>query len=591
MSLHIDNPTWVDQIYLLETTDRVLGGDGGDTNLGHKNHADRTATIKAKLDLAGIFVDPADHEYTGQQYVGSVTFAGGATTGDLVYLDSNGYYSPAIDGGIGAITNRVVGIADTTNNRVISSGLIAGVSDVTLLPDGSDIFLSDSVAGEVTGVVSDIAVGRVIDAATGLILLVPSIADDPSLYGWHMEQGVYANKTYNFGSQTTDGADVAFSIDGTSMYILAETAAIIYQYTLATIWDVSTASYASKSYDASTELVGGALSMAFSADGDKVYIVRWNTALIYQYSLGTPWDISTASYDSKFMDGSGQGTMYTLTLSTDGTKMYTSLIHADKAAQYTLGTPWDISTASYDSKLSPAWAGEGICNGLFFSSDGLILYIIGEDGDKFIQYNLSTAWDVSTAVVDYPELNTYTQSSITNGAAASTDGTSMYKVDTSSVYQYYTRKTKRSEAVSITYKDDAPGPLEDKLVAGTNINLTSNDVGARETLTINALSTQIASTWVIFNGEGTIAIVDSYNVSSIVDYGTGHYGVTIAENYANIDYRYLACARDNNDISRPIVAAPFRSDAKIIGTFRFRCRQGDGAADSPEVCVFLYGDF
>ena len=42
--------------------------------------------------------------------------------------------------------------------------------------------------------------------------------------------------------------------------------------------------------------------------------------------------------------------------------------------------------------------------------------------------------------------------------------------------------------------------------------------------------------WIHFNGSGTIAIVDSFNTTTIVDNSTGDYQVTIANNMGNDDY-------------------------------------------------------
>ena len=47
---------------------------------------------------------------------------------------------------------------------------------------------------------------------------------------------------------------------------------------------------------------------------------------------------------------------------------------------------------------------------------------------------------------------------------------------------------------------------------------------------------QIAKSWVHFNGSGTVAIYDSFNVSSITDDGTGHYRVNLTNAMANIMY-------------------------------------------------------
>jgi len=53
---------------------------------------------------------------------------------------------------------------------------------------------------------------------------------------------------------------------------------------------------------------------------------------------------------------------------------------------------------------------------------------------------------------------------------------------------------------------------------------------------IPALDKRMAKAWVNFNGTGTVAIRDSYNVSSITDVATGKYNINFATAMANINY-------------------------------------------------------
>jgi len=63
-----------------------------------------------------------------------------------------------------------------------------------------------------------------------------------------------------------------------------------------------------------------------------------------------------------------------------------------------------------------------------------------------------------------------------------------------------------------------------------------------------------AKVWVNFNGTGTVAIRDSFNVSSITDNGTGDYTVTFATAMADSNYAVVGIANgfstieDNNAI-------------------------------------------
>ena len=76
---------------------------------------------------------------------------------------------------------------------------------------------------------------------------------------------------------------------------------------------------------------------------------------------------------------------------------------------------------------------------------------------------------------------------------------------------------------------------------GTSGNvLTSN--GTAWTSTAN---TGAAKAWVNFNGQGTVAIRDSFNVSSITDNGTGEYTVNFTTAMPNANYAYNVNASMN----------------------------------------------
>ena len=47
---------------------------------------------------------------------------------------------------------------------------------------------------------------------------------------------------------------------------------------------------------------------------------------------------------------------------------------------------------------------------------------------------------------------------------------------------------------------------------------------------------QLAKAWVNFNGEGTVAIRDDFNVSTITDNGTGDYTINFSTAMANTNY-------------------------------------------------------
>ena len=53
---------------------------------------------------------------------------------------------------------------------------------------------------------------------------------------------------------------------------------------------------------------------------------------------------------------------------------------------------------------------------------------------------------------------------------------------------------------------------------------------------VDTNSSQICKAWVNFNGTGTVAIRDSFNVSSITDNGTGVYTINYSTTMSNSNY-------------------------------------------------------
>jgi len=116
---------------------------------------------------------------------------------------------------------------------------------------------------------------------------------------------------------------------------------------------------------------------------------------IYQYSLSTAWDISTASYDSKSFDISGEESFPSgLFFKSDGTKFYIIGFNNYKIYQYSLSTAWDISTASYDSKNFNVSSQDNGPSNLFFKPDGSKFYITGITYDSIYQFNINPTGEV-----------------------------------------------------------------------------------------------------------------------------------------------------------------------------------------------------
>ena len=198
----------------------------------------------------------------------------------------------------------------------------------------------------------------------------------------------YDSKSISVITPATAPSGMVFSTDGGTMFISDLGTDFIYQYTLSTPWDISSASYASKSKDVSTEDLSPN-GITVSSDGLTLFMAGNNSSFIYQYTLSTPWDISTASYASKSKDVSGEASSPTgVATSPDGRKMYVTSASAGGTAQYTLSTPFDVSTASYDNFKAGITTEDASMSGVAFASNGEVMYGIGGTNDRVYQYNI-----------------------------------------------------------------------------------------------------------------------------------------------------------------------------------------------------------
>jgi uncharacterized protein YkuJ len=249
----------------------------------------------------------------------------------------------------------------------------------------------------------------------------------------------YDSVGFNTNSQDSTPSCFSFKPDGTKMYVVGGSSDSVYQYSLSTAWDITTVSYDNKNYDhSSEETTNGGIE--FKPDGTKMYISGNLSDKVHQYTLSTAWDVSTASYDNVALSllvgnvSQPKG----VTFSADGSKMFMASYSADDAVyQFSLSTPYDVSTGSYDNVfLDVSVETDGPYNSRF-NPDGTQLFVICSSLDEVFSWTLTSPYDLTTA--------TYDGVSFATGGNSwdvdfNSDGTKMYICDPSAnvIYQYST---------------------------------------------------------------------------------------------------------------------------------------------------------
>ena len=215
-----------------------------------------------------------------------------------------------------------------------------------------------------------------------------------SVNGYDLGVAAYDGVSFSVAAENSSPVSVSFRPDGTKMYLLGNSGDNVYEYNLSTAWDVSTASYFQNFSVASQEFSVSGLFL--KPDGTKFYVVGTVYDTVFEYSVSAAWDISTASYVQGFSVSAQETTPEGVFFKSDGLKMYIVGTNGIEVNEYDLSTAWDISTATYLQNFSVS-AQQASPRDVFFRPDGIKMYIVGVSSATVSEYTLSTAWNISTA--------------------------------------------------------------------------------------------------------------------------------------------------------------------------------------------------
>jgi len=347
---------------------------------------------------------------------------------------------PAMDAFTG---NLVIGdsSADTlTINSTVQPGVVISGSSsgnalrVTQTGSGNALLVEDAANPDGSPFVIDSS-GNV-----GIGLTSPAYGfnsrKDTTISDVQMASASYDSVSFSVATQETVPNSLFFSPDGRNLYVMGSTGDDVNQYVLSTAWNVSTASYVRIFSVAGQDSAPHGLF--FRQDGLKMYMVGQTNDTVYQYALTSPWDISTASYESKSVSVAAQDiTPVGVYFRPEGTRMFVVGNTGDDVYQYNLSTAWDVSTASYVQSFSVAGQ-TSTPQDLSFVEDGTRMFVLGSDTDAVAIYNLTTPWDISTATYSSTQFSVSSQETSPTGLYVRPDGLKMYVVGNTNntVYQY-----------------------------------------------------------------------------------------------------------------------------------------------------------
>lgn len=245
---------------------------------------------------------------------------------------------------------------------------------------------------------------------------------------WNLSQVTF-NNTFDTSAQNTTSAGMFLRADGVKMFVIDFGTDTVFQYTLSTPGDVSTASFdTGKSFSVNSE-DSSPQGVWFKNDGLIMYIAGSASGKIFQYTLSSAWDVSTASFASKELDTSAQSAPRDVFIKPDGTELYIAGPTGSSVYQYTLSTPHDVSTGTFTGSFDVTTQENSIVDVYFKDDDGTKMFIVGQTNDTVFQYTLLTPWLASTATFDGISFSVAGKSTTPQGLVFDSTGETFYITD------------------------------------------------------------------------------------------------------------------------------------------------------------------
>jgi 6-phosphogluconolactonase (cycloisomerase 2 family) len=378
------------------------------------------------------------------------------------------------DGDNWEIGSGTYAASGTTLTRAVEDSSSGGTA-ITLT--GSAVVFVTAVAadfgggdalGTVTGADLDLSTGNFFEVTAANQTL--SFSNPPAAHafsikvtgagavsGFDLSIASYA-QSFSVLGQETFVQDLFFKSDGAKMYVVGSIGDDVNEYDLSTAWDISTASYLQ---NFSVVAQGnGPTGLFFHPDGIKMYVICQSSDSIHEYNLSIAWDISTAAFVQSFSVVAQDTIPQGLFFRPDGLKVCIVGREADEANEYNLSIAWDISTAAFVQSFSVT-AQDTDPTGLAFNSDGTKMFVVGNGSDSVHQYTLTTGFDVSTASYDSVSFSVAAQETNPTGLFFHPDGIKMYVSgpDSDAVHQYTTGSVTTATITypaSVTFEAGSP---------------------------------------------------------------------------------------------------------------------------------------
>ncbi len=183
--------------------------------------------------------------------------------------------------------------------------------------------------------------------------VAPSLSAPPEVEKgaapWSMAHAAYSGRAADISEQTDNARATDFKPDGTRMYVVGRGSRNVAEYELSRAWDASSARFVQElKIDAPA-----AHGLFFNKENGRDMFV-YNRRQIQQYKLAVPWDLATGErVKGKTLHCENVRLVrgHDIHIRADGAKLYVEDRLNQEVYQYSLGTPWDVETLRWEATL------------------------------------------------------------------------------------------------------------------------------------------------------------------------------------------------------------------------------------------------
>lgn len=237
----------------------------------------------------------------------------------------------------------------------------------------------------------------------------PSTGDDTR---WNLDYYTWGGNANSGSNIFSMGIGGYWSPDGTKYYTgnLSGSVGSVNQHVVSTPYDISSLD-TTDVYVLQIDANNWPRDVHFKPDGTSMFLCMGRNSTypeIKEYSMTTPWDISTATATGKTFDPSGfydaeRGIFtshgYCISMSDDGEVLLWDAVGTDTIYEIKMTTPWDLATANHTSQSFYAGnIGGGQPFGLHVIPDGTKWFFGDQSSVSFYELSMTTAWDITSSV-------------------------------------------------------------------------------------------------------------------------------------------------------------------------------------------------